>query len=109
MELEWKKTDDTKVIKVDKNNGAKTKENIVLHLKLVRGVRGVPLAYVVWCNVKLAHILPGYDAHHIKVAHISPRYAAYLNLDGIIATAPIINTKLNFKLSQDCLEIVYFD
>ena len=42
-------------------------ENIVLHLKLVRGVRGTPFAYVI--------------RQHIKVAHILPEYYAYLNLD----------------------------
>ena len=55
------------VLKIDKNNWAITKENIVLHLKLIRGARGVPLVYVV--------------RHHIKVAPISPGYSSYLNLD----------------------------
>ena len=39
--LEQKKTDDTKMLKVDKNNWAKTMKNIVLHLKLVRGARRI--------------------------------------------------------------------
>ena len=54
-------------------------ENIVLHLKLMRGVRGVPLANVV--------------RHHIKMAHISPRYLACLNLKEMIAKAPIVEMK----------------
>ena len=45
--MEQKKTDDLKVPKADKKNWAKTMENIVLHLKFVRGVRGVTLAYVI--------------------------------------------------------------
>ena len=51
-------------------------ENIVLHLKLVRGVRGVSLAYVVW--------------HHVKVAHIPPGHDAFLNLDEKMITRAII-------------------
>ena len=66
-ELEQKKTDDAKVPKVDKNNWAKTMENIALHLKLIRGMRGIPLTYVFTC--------------HVNVAHISLGYGAYLNLD----------------------------
>ena len=46
-ELKQKKTDDAKVPKVGKNNWVKTMENIVLHLKLGRGMRGAPLAYVI--------------------------------------------------------------
>ena len=42
-------------------------ENIILHLKPIRGVRGGLLAYVVW--------------HHVNMACISPGYGAYLNLD----------------------------
>ena len=53
-------------------------ESIVLQLKLVRGVTGTPLAYVVWCHVKVAHILPG--------------YLAYLNLDKeVIVRVHIVN------------------
>ena len=47
-------------------------ENIVLYLKIVRGVRGVLLAYVVM--------------HHMKVAHIPPGHDSYLNLDEEIIT-----------------------
>ena len=55
-------------------------ENIVLYPKLVRKVRGAPLAYVVWCYIKMMHISPGYDA--------------YLNLDKeMIARAPIVDEK----------------
>ena len=46
-ELEQKKVDNTKALKVDKNNGAKTMENTVLHLKLTIVVRGIQLAYVI--------------------------------------------------------------
>ena len=46
-EWEQTKTDDTKAPKIDKNNGAKTMENIVLHVKLVRGMKGNLLAFVV--------------------------------------------------------------
>ena len=71
-------------------------DNIVLHLKLVRGMRGIPLAYVVWC--------------HIKVAHISPGYGTYPNLDKeIIARDPIINSRSSLKLSQDSLDRAYLD
>ena len=66
-ELEQKKSDNLKVPKFDKGDQAKTMEKIVLHLKLVREVRGVPLAYVVW--------------HHTNVTHIPPGHYAYLNLD----------------------------
>ena len=74
-ELEQKNTDDLKMPKVDKNNWAKTKE-------LVKEVGSVSLAYVV--------------QHHIKV-HISC-------LDMVltfIARAPIVNTKVTLKLTQE--------
>ena len=75
--LEQKKTDSTNAPKVD-NNWAKTMENIVLHLKLVKGVRGSSLAFMV--------------RHHIKVAHISPGYSASFNLDEeMIPIASIID------------------
>ena len=61
-------------------------ENIVLHLKFVRSMRGALLSHVV--------------QHHMKVAHISLGYGAYLDLDEeIIARAPIANSKLNLMLS----------
>ena len=48
-----------------------------MYLKLMRGMRGTLLAYVVWC--------------HIKVAHISPGSGVYLNLDEeMIARAPLL-------------------
>ena len=62
-ELEQKKVDNTKVPKVDKINWAKTMENIVLHLQLIRGVREALLAYVVWCLIRVPCISPGHDAH----------------------------------------------
>ena len=70
-------------------------ENIILHLKLFRGMGGTLLAYVVWC--------------YIKAAHISPGYGAYLNLEEMITRAPIINSRMNVKLSQESLESVYHD
>ena len=74
----------------------KNMENIVLHLKLVRGMRGTPLAYAVWCHIKVTHILPGYHA--------------YLNLEGeMITRAPIVNSRSNLKLSQKTLESAYLD
>ena len=63
----------------------KMMESIVLHLKLVRGVRGALLAYVVWVQVKVVHILPG--------------YGAYLNLDKeMIIRAPTVDPKLKLKV-----------
>ena len=53
-----KKADDTKVLKLDKNDWAETMESIVLHLKLVRGARGVPWAYGFWCHIKVVYISP---------------------------------------------------
>ena len=61
-ELKQKKTDDAEAPKVDKNNWAKTVENIVLHLKLIRGILGTLLAYVVQRHIKVAHKSPGYGA-----------------------------------------------
>ena len=66
------------------------------HLKLVRGVRGALLAYVVWC--------------HVKEALMLSRYGASLNLDKeVITRAPIINGKSNFMINQNSLHIVYLD
>ena len=93
-ELEQKKTDEAEAPKVDNSNWVKTMENIVLHLKLVRGMRVTPLAYVVW--------------HHVKVAHISTGYGAYLNRDKeMIPRAPIANAKSNLKMTQETLDRVY--
>ena len=95
-ELEQKKADDDDAPKVDKNNWAKTMENILLYLKLVRGMRGTPLAYVVQCNIKVAYISPGYDA--------------YLRLDEeMITRSPIADSRMNLKLNQEALERVYLD
>ena len=58
-------------------------ENIVTYLKLVRGMKGVPLAYMV--------------RQHMKVAHISE----------MIARAPIVNICLNLKMTQDLLDRAY--
>ena len=69
-------------------------ENIVLHLKLVRGMKGTPLAYVVW--------------HHIKVAHVSHGYGAYLNLDKeMIIRAHIVDAKSNLKMTQETWDRAY--
>ena len=88
---EQKKTDNVKVPKVDKNNWAKPMEHIVLHIKLVRGIKGSMLAYVVWHNFKIAHILPGSDA--------------YLNLDeDMIARAPFVDARLNLNMTQEMLD-----
>ena len=49
------------------------------------------------------------DHHYIKVAHILPGYGTNLNLDEeMIARAPIFCTKSNIKLTQECLDKVYF-
>ena len=70
--------------------------NIVMHLKLMRGMRGALLANVV--------------RHHNKMVHIPPGSAAYLNLDEeMIARPPIIRTRSNLRLSQDLLDMVYID
>ena len=69
-------------------------ENIVLHLKLIRRVRGAPFANMVFCHIKMEHTSLGYDA--------------YLNLGGeMIAKAPIGDAKLNLTLTQKCLDGVY--
>ena len=48
---------------VDKKNWEKAMKNLLFHLKLVRGVREVVLAYVVLCHVKVAHTSHGYLAY----------------------------------------------
>ena len=59
-------------------------EAIVLHLRLIKGVRGDPLTYVVRQNV--------------KVVHISPGYSTYLKLDEKMMTrTPIVHVKSNLK------------
>ena len=50
-----KKADDLEVPKVDKSNWT----NNVLHFKLLKGVRGVPLAYVIRQHIKVVHISSG--------------------------------------------------
>ena len=69
-------------------------ENVVLHLNLMRGMRGFLLAYMVqW---------------HMNIAHIPPEHDAYLNLDKeMITRAPIVDAKLNFKMTQEVLDRVY--
>ena len=71
-------------------------ENIVLHYKIVKGLRGVLLAYVF--------------QRHVKVVNISPGYGAYLNLDmDIIVRAPTVDEMSNFKLNWNSLDRVYID
>ena len=95
-ELEQKKSDDIEAPKVDKNNWTKTMEKIIIYLKLVRGMSGTPLTYVVQC--------------HIKVAHIPPGSGAYLNFDEeVIARASIVDTRSNLRLKQDSLDRVYIE
>ena len=86
-ELEQKKSYDIEAPKVDRNNWVKTMENIVTYLKLVKGMRGTQLTYVVLCNV--------------KVAHISPGSKAYLNLHK--------DANSNLMMSQDTLDRVYLN
>ena len=89
-ELEQKKTDNLEVTKVEKSNCAKTMEVIVLHLKIVRGLRGVQSAYVV--------------RQHLK------EYDGYLKLDDeMIAIAPIVDSTSNLKMTQDSLDTAYVD
>ena len=46
--------------KVNKNNWAKTMENVVLQLKLLKDMRGALLVHV----TKVAYISPGYGTYH---------------------------------------------
>ena len=69
-------------------------ENIVLNLNLMRCMKGTLLAYVIWCHIKVAQILPGYDA--------------YLTLDEeMITRAPIINARSNLKITHKILNKTY--
>ena len=91
---EQKKTDNLDVPKVDKNDWSKTMENVVLYLKIMRGVRGVLLAWVV--------------RQHVKVTHISSWYSVNQNLgEKMIARAPITDTQLTLKLTWYCLDGAY--
>ena len=56
----------------------------------------VSLAYVVWCHVKVAHILPGYGAY----LHVN---------EEMVTRALIIDGKSNLKLNQESLVRVYLD
>ena len=54
------------------------------------------MAYLVWCNV--------------KVAPISPGYGTYLNLEEkMITRAPIVDEKSNLKMNEESLDRVYLD
>ena len=65
-----------------------------MYLKLLRAMRGTPLAYVVQC--------------HGKVALTPPESAAYLNLNKeMIGRALIVNTRSNLRLNQDSLDKIY--
>ena len=66
--------------KVNKTNWEQTIEAIVLHLKLVRGIRGISLAYMV--------------RQHVKVTHHPHGYVTCPNLDKeFIDRAPIVDMK----------------
>ena len=94
-ELEQKKQDSIEAPKEDKII-SKTMENIVLYLKLMKGVREVPSAYMVHCHVKVALVPSGYNA--------------YLNLDQeMIATAFIVDKKLNFNKTWVIFDRTYPD
>ena len=68
----------------------------MLHLKLVRRVKGDPLAYVVQC--------------HIKMACVPPGHYAYMNLDEeMVIKANIVDKKSNFKFTQITLDRAYPD
>ena len=71
-------------------------EEIMLHHKLVWGVRDITLAYVVWQHVKVMHIPPVYDNHQ--------------NLDEeIIARAPKVDAQPNFRVHQELLNNHYVE
>ena len=61
LQKQWsqkvKEADDFDVPKVDLDNKVKTMKYIILHLKLMRGIRRTLLDYMVWHYVKVAHIL----------------------------------------------------
>ena len=61
--VEQKKTNNIETPKVDKNNWVISMEMIVLHLKLVEGMRGTLLTYEVQRHIKVAHIFPGYGTY----------------------------------------------
>ena len=83
--LEQNESDNIEVLD-DKNNWVKTMKDIVMYLKIMRDMKGTPLAFVIWC--------------HGKVAHIPHGSGAYLNLDEeMIARAPIVNISSNLMLS----------
>ena len=88
MELEKKKKDDLEVPKVNEKNWAKTMEATVIHLKLVKGVRGVQLEYMFRQHGKMAYMSPEYD-------------------EEIISWVCIVNTKLNLKQTQDSQDRAY--
>ena len=95
-ELEQNKLDTTKASKVDKNSWAKSMDNIVLHLKLMRLMSVFLLAYVVRCHIKVTSIPPGHDA--------------YINLDeNMFNAAPIFDAKLNLRMTQITLVRVYIN
>ena len=74
--------------KVDLTIRAKTLERTVLHVKLIKGVQGVPLVY------KVLNI--------IKMSHFHPRSAVFLNLDKkTIARVPIVDALLNLWQTQE--------
>ena len=76
FELENGITDNFKLSKVVKTNWKKTRDVIMFHLMLVRGMSGIMLAYLL---LKVANITPGYDAN--------------LNLDRDHCQSPIVKAK----------------
>ena len=65
----------------------------MLHLKIMRGIRGIPVVCVV--------------IQHAMLAHVSSGYCAYLNLDKVIARAPIVDAKTSLCQTQDWLDQKY--
>ena len=65
-------------------------EAILIHPKLDSGMRDVPLAYVVRLHTKVVHILHEYDVYK-----------------GMVARAPLVNTKLKLMKNQDHHDTAY--
>ena len=66
----------------------------MLHLRLVKGVKYVPLANMA--------------RQHVKVVHILPQYSTYLNLDkDVIDSTPRVDINSNLQYTQDCIDRAY--
>ena len=70
----------------------KNMKAIVLYLKLVRRIKGIPLTYMIRQNVKVVHISSWYDAYFDKE---------------MIARAHKVNKRMNLQINQDCLSKKY--